>query len=105
MLLTDDVVYFQIAGTFGWSGTPAAFQVVTRTIAWELRHSLRSSTLIYVDDVIGVCLEEDLPADLQRTRDICTNLLGSRAVMDDKTETGRRIDVKGIRWTWTRSGR
>ena len=36
MLLTGDVVYFQIAGIFGWSGTPAAFQVVTRAIAWEL---------------------------------------------------------------------
>ena len=29
MLLTDNLVYLQIAGIFGWSGTPAAFQVVT----------------------------------------------------------------------------
>lgn len=50
---------------------------------------------MYVDDVIGVCFEEDLPTDLQRTRDICTNLLGSGAVADDKTESGRRIDVIG----------
>ena len=25
MLLTGDMVYFQLAGIFGWSGTPAAF--------------------------------------------------------------------------------
>ena len=95
MLLTGDVVYFQIAGIFGWSGTPAAFQVVTRAIAWELRHALKSSTLMYVDDIIGVCLEQDLPSDLQRTRSICTDLLGSGAVADDKTESGRRMDVIG----------
>ena len=32
MLLTDNVVYFQTAGIFGWAGTPAALQVVTRAI-------------------------------------------------------------------------
>ena len=36
MLLTDDLVYLQLAGIFGWSGTPATFQVVTWAIAWEL---------------------------------------------------------------------
>ena len=75
MLLTVDLVYFQIAGIIGWSGTPAAFKVVTRAVAWELRHALRSSTLMYVD-VLGVCFKEDLSEDLKRTRDICTNLLG-----------------------------
>lgn len=95
MLLTGDLVYFQIAGIVGWSGTPAAFEVVTRAIAWELRQALRSSTLLHVDDILGVCFEEDLPADLQRTWNICTDLLGSGAVADDKTESGRRIDVIG----------
>ena len=36
VLLTGDIVYLQIAGIFGWAGTPAAFQVVTRAISWEL---------------------------------------------------------------------
>jgi hypothetical protein len=35
MLLTGDLVYLQIAGIFGWTGTPAAFQVVTRAISWS----------------------------------------------------------------------
>jgi hypothetical protein len=54
MLLTDDVVYVQIAGIFGWSGTPAAFQVVTRAICWELRLALQGRSLMYVDDIVGV---------------------------------------------------
>jgi hypothetical protein len=95
MLLTEDVVYFQLAGIFGWSGTPAAFQVVTRAITWELRHALRSKTVMYVDDIIGVCLEEDLPTDLAATRAICVSLLGPGAVADDKTEHGVRLDVIG----------
>ena len=95
MLLTDDLVYFQLAGIFGWGSTPAAFQVVTRAITWELRYALRSRTLMYVDDIVGVCFVGDLDADLSRTRAICTSLLGSGAVADDKTESGRKLEVIG----------
>lgn len=95
MMLTEDIVYFQIVGIFGWAGTPAAFQVVTRAIQWELSHCLQSSTIMYVDDIIGVCMDDDVADDLRRTRDICTGLLGPTAVADDKTEIGRRVDVIG----------
>jgi hypothetical protein len=92
MLLTDDLVYFQLAGIFGWGRTPAAFQVVTRAITWELSQSLRSRTAMYVDDIIGICFAEDLDADLGA---ICTNLLGCGAMADDKTESGRKLEVIG----------
>ena len=95
MLLTGDLVYLQIAGIFGWAGTPAAFQVVTRAISWELRYALRSRTLMYVDDIIGVGFDKDIAADLALTRSICTTLLGPCAVADDKTETGIRLDIIG----------
>ena len=95
MLLTDDLVYLQLAGIFGWSGTPAAFQVVTRAITWELRSRLQSHTVMYVDDIVGIGFEGDITADLALTRSICTDLLGSRAVADDKTEVSRRLDVVG----------
>jgi hypothetical protein len=95
MLLTGDLVYLQIAGIFGWSGTPAAFQVVTRAICWELRHSLRGRSLMYVDDILGVCFESDLKEDLATTRSICTDLLGPSSVADDKTEFGVRLDMIG----------
>ena len=94
-LLTDDLVYLQLAGIFGWSGTPAAFQVVARAIAWELRSRLQSRTVMYVDDIIGIGFESDIAADLALTRSICTKLLGPDAVADDKTEVSRRLDVIG----------
>ena len=37
MELTDDIIYLQICGIFGWSSTPAAFQVVTRALKWEFK--------------------------------------------------------------------
>ena len=48
---------------------------------------------MYVDDIIGVCFEADMVKDLARAREVCTALLGSSAVADDKTESGRRLDI------------
>jgi hypothetical protein len=95
MLLTGDVVYFQIAGIFGWSGTPAAFHVVTRAISWELRHALAGRALMYVDDILGVCFAKDLESDLALTKGICTDLMGPGSIADDKTEHGVRLDMIG----------
>ena len=50
---------------------------------------------MYVDDIIGIGFEKDITADLALTKNICTTLLGSCAVADDKTEVGRRLDVIG----------
>jgi hypothetical protein len=91
LLLTWDLVYLQLAGIFGLSGTPAAFQVVTR----ELNHALESRTLMYVDDIVGVCFVDDVESDLKTARDICTAPLVSGAVADDKTEHGVRLDIIG----------
>ena len=55
MEVTQDLVYLQIAGIFGWSSTPAAFQVMTCALQWELSHTLQSRVLMYVDDIIGIC--------------------------------------------------
>ena len=95
MEVTGELVYLQIAGIFGWACTPAAFHVVTRAIKWELDHLLRSLIDMYVDDIIGVCLIKDLESDLAEARRVCTSLLGSKAVADDKTEWGTRLDIIG----------
>ena len=95
MLLTGNLVYLQIAGIFGWAGAPAAFQVVTRAITWGLENCLHSATLMYVDDIIGVGVESEIKEDLRKTRDICTKLLGPKAVAGEKAEVNRRTDVIG----------
>ena len=95
MRLSDDIVYLQTVGIFGWAGTPAAFQVITRAVEWELANLLNGRATMYVDDVIGVSLDTDVEQDLNTTRGVCTDLLGPEAVADDKTESGRRLDVLG----------
>lgn len=95
MLVSDDLVYLQMVGIFGWTGTPAAFQVVTRALTWEMRHALQSHVLMYVDDILGVCFVADIDADLALARNICTSLLGPGSVADDKTDHGVRLDMIG----------
>lgn len=95
MELSDNLVYLQFVGIFGWSCTPAAFQVITRALKYELAASLESATQMYVDDVIGVCMASHLDKDLVDCADICTRLLGPDAVAQDKTEQGTRLDIIG----------
>ena len=95
MEVSDNLVYLQIAGIFGWSCTPAAFQVVTRALKWELAHALQSLIDMYVDDIIGVCFVHDLESDLRLARGICLSLLGPAAVADEKTEWGTRVEIIG----------
>ena len=95
MELSGDLVYLQIVGIFGWSCTPAAFQVVTRALKWELSKALQSLIDMYCDDMLGICLVQDLMNDLRLARAICVSLLGPAAVADDKTESGTRVEVIG----------
>jgi hypothetical protein len=93
--LSGDKVMFFLCGIFGWTGTPAAFQVVTRAISWELEQVLVGLMLMYVDDMVGVCLRKDVEGELAKARQLCTSLLGDNAVEELKTEVGRRTTVIG----------
>lgn len=95
MEIFGDRIYIHLCGIFGWTCTPAAFQVVSRAIQWELLHFLKGRCKMYVDDIIGVCLAKDLSNEVQCAKDVCTSLLGPTAIAVDKTETGTRLDVLG----------
>jgi hypothetical protein len=95
--MDNKLAVFFGCGIFGWTGMPAAFQVVNRALVWELTRSavLNGTMKMYTDDAIGVCLAKDVEHDLKVTRELCTNLLGDGAVEDEKTEWGRRLTVIG----------
>jgi hypothetical protein len=93
--LVDGLIYFHLCGVFGWSCTPAAFQVVTRAIKWELRHKLKGMAVMYVDDICGISLRRHLQEDMECTRKIVTDLLGSKSLALDKEEQGTRIEIIG----------
>ena len=95
MELSNDIIIFFLCGVFGWTGTPFAFQVLTRSILFELRPSISGLCFMYVDDIMGVCWDVSLIDDLAMARRICNGLLGPNAIAEDKTETGRRLDMLG----------
>jgi hypothetical protein len=95
-LMTDEQVIFFFSGIFGWTGTPAAFQVVTRAMMYELALVLEGLTVMYVDDVIGVCLRRHVEMEMRVTRTLFTNVLGSDSVEDLKSMYGRRSTVIGF---------
>jgi hypothetical protein len=95
MEMSDDRVIFFICGIFGWSGTPAAFQVYTRAILHELLHKLKGKALMYVDDIIIVTRKGNVHFDIDVANTVCCNLLGNNAVEHKKTEFGRKIVAIG----------
>ncbi len=54
--LSDDITLFYHTGLFGWTGTPYAFQAVTRAIKRALQGTLQGEVHMYVDDLMGVTL-------------------------------------------------
>ncbi len=93
--LVDDLIFFHLCGVFGWSCTPAAFQVITRAIVWDLRHKLRGRAKMYVDDLFGISLRTNLEYDMACARKTLTDLLGSKSLAEDKEEQGTRLDIIG----------
>ena len=95
MEISHDRIFIHLCGIFGWTCTPAAFQVISRAIQWELKHQLRGQCKMYVDDIVGICMAADLEKEVQCAKAVCTSLLGPNAIAEDKTETGVRMDVLG----------
>ena len=95
MTLSNKRVFVFLCGVFGWTGTPAAFQVVIRALTFEMNHKLRGKALMCVDDIMGVCIRDDLAHDMETAKTICTDLLGPNAIANDKSKSGRRLDLIG----------
>jgi hypothetical protein len=95
--LSDGLTLFYHTGLFGWTGTPYAFQVVTRAIKRVLQGTLRGDVEVYVDDLMGITLRHHWEEEQERVRQVCEGLLGSKAMAEDKWEWGRCIDWLGWR--------
>ena len=87
-------------GNFGHSHTPHAFQAISKFIERVVNERGRQRGRdygfdVYVDDLMGVCFEgmETLVRD--EVYSVIRELLGSRAVAEDKTEWGRRLVFVG----------
>jgi len=89
------VVIF-LCAVFGWTGTPFAFQVVTRALVFQLALVLLGRARMYCDDIMAITLRRHLASDLAAARRTCTDLLGPDAVEDRKTETSEGVRARGL---------
>jgi len=85
--LSDGLTMFYITGMFGWSGTPAAFDVVSRVIRTKLKMMLSGEADIYVDDIMGVCSRDELSGEMDKVRNMLLELLGPNSLAVEKEET------------------
>jgi hypothetical protein len=93
--LTDSLTLIYHTGLFGWTGTPFAFQVVTRALRRNINKLIKGKCQMYVDDILGITLKKWLAHDQASTYNTCTTLLGPTAIAKHKWESGRRIDMIG----------
>lgn len=95
MEMTEDRVIIFICGIFGWTGTPAAFQVINRALVYEIKHAIKGDIIMYSDDILIVTSRKHLTSDSYITDNICTNLMGPNSVETSKTESGRLLSFIG----------
>ena len=108
--LPGDLVAFFTCGTFGWGAMPFAFNVITKAIVWELnegtKYKLNGRCLMYVDDLAGVCFDDDMASDQDKAKTLIEGLLGDGAIATDKTEPdddghldfiGYNVDIRNKR--------
>jgi hypothetical protein len=95
--LTDNMTMLHIAGFFGWTGSPFAFEAITRVLRYYIAFLILGVIKMYVDDVIGVSRTEDVVDDMAKAKAGIQKLLGSKSIADEKTEFSRVLDVIGWR--------
>ena len=102
-LLPGNYVVIPQGGTFGWTGMPFVFNVITKAVVWELNkgsstYRIKGRVLMYVDDLFGVSLASDVQEDMSKAQRLIVDLLGDQAVATTKTESSETaLDVIGYR--------
>ena len=76
--LSGDLTIVFLCGTFGYTGMPGAFQVVTRALKHEMRLRAPGRSDMYVDDLIGGAARDKVPAAIGVACKASRDLLGPK---------------------------
>jgi hypothetical protein len=95
--LENDITVIHTTGIFGWSGTPYAFQVISRTLRDVCNDLIRgfAMTLWYIDDCLGVAKVTMFFVAIRWCVWVINTLLGPSANNVKKEQVGRRLDMLG----------
>lgn len=97
-LLRKGLVYIPIAGNFGMTQFPFVFYVISRSLYRRIQHLLKGACKIYIDDLMGICFDDEVDRDIATASCGIEDLLGDDAIANDKTDTGRALDWIGWRF-------
>lgn len=92
--LTDNLVMVSLVGVFGWQGTPAAFNVISRVLLRAAQSLIHGKVCVYVDDFMGCSTQNNANHDQAIIHQIAHSLLGPDSVAD-KDESGVSLDFIG----------
>jgi len=93
--LDNESTYFPIAGMFGLTGLPFAFNTLSRPLEAEVNWLICGEVVIYVDDLIGCSPIVEAENDMELAAEAIRRLAGPNAVADDKTVSGRSLPMIG----------
>jgi hypothetical protein len=94
--LRHNLFMFFLAGVFGLTSMPFAFNVITRAIVWELNQRiLQGAMKQYVDDGFGTSLDTEVEADIAATQAFINALLGEGAFACHKLLRGPQLTFIG----------
>jgi hypothetical protein len=100
--MTGELTMVHLAGMFGWTGMPFAFNVVTRVVIALISRDIAGLAKMFVDDIIAMSPKVEMRSDMTKTEGIVKQLLGSKAEEEEKRVTSedpgndkRRVDVIG----------
>ena len=93
--LSDGNIMFFLAGVFGLTGMPMAFQIITRAIVFEVSRLIHGRLKMYVDDGFGVAHVRSMAEDQRIVFHFIEKLLGANAIETSKTADGSILDFIG----------
>jgi hypothetical protein len=93
--LTEGVSAVHITGSFGYTGTPAAFTVISRILNDLSNRITGGFTAWYVDDGMGIGLKDLVDSWVESITQTIESLLGPTSVEYRKVEKGRKLDWIG----------
>ncbi len=82
-------------GTFGLTGMPPTFGVVSRVVKSSVELVIRGTAEVYADDTCGVTHDADVDHDLAAAEGVIRNILGKDSVNPKKSLKGKILTFLG----------
>ena len=101
MELKGGLSMISLVGHFGWTGTPFAFDVASRTLVRGIRQRIEGLCEIATDDIIGVSGVNDVVADMAIADEFIHQIFVAKCVNDEKTEADKLIEAIGWKFDLT----